>query len=281
MTTHRSPAQDRSRRRRATLLDAAVHLLTHGGFAAVTHRAVAHHARLPLAATTYYFTSRDQLIAEAFAQLVDRELATTRAWITRHGPHRLLDQVAAADHTRQLALWELYVHAGRDPALQAIARRWSDGCLRILADTLRLPPDDPRLRLLYTTVSTLWLEHLVERRPLDEARTLLTLAIEHAIMRPVIHHLALHADWQHAQNAGEYRISTLGRTLDDEGFIHCSRDLAQLRTVHDTFYADVTEPLLVLDIDPTGLDVRVENGYPHLYGPLPLTAVTAARPYTP
>ncbi|WP_425569529.1 hypothetical protein [Nonomuraea salmonea] len=40
-------------------------------------------------------------------------------------------------------MWELYVHAGRDPALQAIARRWSDGCLRILADTLRLPPDDP------------------------------------------------------------------------------------------------------------------------------------------
>ncbi|MFG1694556.1 DUF952 domain-containing protein [Nonomuraea sp. NPDC049309] len=284
MTQHRSPAQDRSRRRRATLLDAAVHLLTDGGFAAVTHRAVARHAGLPLAATTYYFTSRDQLIAEAFAALVDRELATLRTWITRHGLPGLLDAVAAADRTRQLGLWELYVHAGRDPALQAIARRWTDGFLQILADTLHLPPHEPRLRLLYTTVSTLWLEHLVEQRPLDEARSLLAhaaQAAQPAIMKPMIHHLALRTDWQQAQSAGEYRISTLGRTLDDEGFIHCSRDMDQLRTVHAAFYSEVTEPLLVLDIDPTGLDVRIENGYPHLYGPLPLSAVTAARPFTP
>jgi len=95
----------------------------------------------------------------------------------------------------------------------------------------------------------------------------------------MIHHLALATDWHHAQQAGEYRISTLGRTLDQEGFIHCSRDLDQLRTVHDTYYRHVTEPLLILDIDPTGLDIRIENGYPHLYGPLPLTAVTRTRPY--
>lgn len=95
-----------------------------------------------------------------------------------------------------------------------------------------------------------------------------------------IHHLALAADWHAAQHTGEYRISTLGRTLEQEGFIHCSRDPAQLRDVHTRYYRDVTEALLVLDIDPTSLDVRTENGYPHLYGPLPVTAVTAARPYT-
>lgn len=175
MTTH--PTQDRARRRRAALLTAAVDLLTQGGFAAVTHRAVAHHAHLPLAATTYYFTSRDHLLAEAFAQLVDTELATTRHWITHHGLTALPDQIAAADRTRQLGLWELYVHAGRDPALQAIARRWTDGCVRIIADTLDLPETDTRVRLLYTTLSTLWLEHVVEQRPLDDARTLLAHAI--------------------------------------------------------------------------------------------------------
>ncbi|WP_043626427.1 DUF952 domain-containing protein [Nonomuraea candida] len=95
-----------------------------------------------------------------------------------------------------------------------------------------------------------------------------------------IHHLALRTDWEAARKAGEYRISTLGRTLEEEGFIHCSRDLTQLRTVHATYYGHLTEPLLILDIDPTGLDIRIENGYPHLYGPLPLTAVTATRPYT-
>ncbi|NJP91631.1 DUF952 domain-containing protein [Nonomuraea sp. FMUSA5-5] len=96
-----------------------------------------------------------------------------------------------------------------------------------------------------------------------------------------IHHLALATDWDNARTAGEYRISTLGRTLEEEGFIHCSRDLDQLRGVHTAFYGHVTEPLLILDIDPAGLDVRLENGFPHLYGPLPLAAVTAVRPYTP
>ncbi|UBU18648.1 DUF952 domain-containing protein [Nonomuraea gerenzanensis] len=96
-----------------------------------------------------------------------------------------------------------------------------------------------------------------------------------------IHHLALRTDWEQAQKAGEYRISTLGRTLEEEGFIHCSRDLTQLRGVHTAFYGHLAEPLLVLDIDPAGLDVRLENGFPHLYGPLPVTAVTATRPYTP
>jgi DNA-binding transcriptional regulator YbjK len=176
------PSQERSRRRRTTLLNAAVALLTEGGFNAVTHRAVAHRARLPLAATTYYFASRDQLLAEAFAQLVETELATTRTWITQHGLAALTDQ-AAADRTRQHSLWELYVHAGRDPVLQHIARRWTDGCVRLIAETLDLPAGDPRARLLYTTVSTLWLEHVVEQRPPGEARTLLTLALAHATER--------------------------------------------------------------------------------------------------
>ncbi|MEV0387989.1 TetR family transcriptional regulator [Nonomuraea sp. NPDC050643] len=178
---HTTPTQARGRRRRTTLLTAAVDLLTEGGFAAVTHRAVAQRAHLPLAATTYYFTSRDQLLAEAFAQLIETELTTTRTWITHHGLTAITDQVATADRTRQLGLWELYVHAGRDPVLQTIARRWTDGCVRIIADTLHLPPTDPRARLLYTTISTLWLEHLVEQRPLDEARTLLHLALENTL----------------------------------------------------------------------------------------------------
>ncbi|MFI7707370.1 TetR/AcrR family transcriptional regulator [Nonomuraea sp. NPDC049480] len=181
---HHTATQSRGRRRRATLLAAAVALLTEGGFACVTHRAVAHRARLPLAATTYYFASRDQLLAEAFAQLVETELATTRTWLTGHDLTALPDRIATADRARQLGLWELYVHAGRDPVLQQIARRWTDGCIGILADTLHLPATDLRVRLVYTTLSTLWLEHVVEQRPLDEARPLLTLAVENALRAP-------------------------------------------------------------------------------------------------
>ncbi|MEU7898732.1 TetR family transcriptional regulator [Nonomuraea sp. NPDC049152] len=172
------PQQSRARRRRAALLAAAVDLLTEGGFAAVTHRAVAQRAALPLAATTYYFTSRDQLLAEAFGQLVDSELATTRHWVAAHGLRAILEEVVEADRMRQLALWELYVHAGRDPVLQQIARRWTDGCVAVIADALELPAADPRVRLLYTTVSALWLEHVVEQRPAGDARALLDLALQ-------------------------------------------------------------------------------------------------------
>lgn len=92
-------------------------------------------------------------------------------------------------------------------------------------------------------------------------------------------HLALAADWQAAQPTGHYTVSTLGRTLQQVGFIHCSRDRTQLDQVAATFYSHVRDPLLILEIDPTGLDVRLEDGFPHLYGPLPVSAVTAVHPY--
>ena len=52
-------------RRRYALVSAAAELLCEGGFEAVRHRAVARRAGLPLASTTYYFSSLDELIAKA------------------------------------------------------------------------------------------------------------------------------------------------------------------------------------------------------------------------
>ncbi|GAA4204047.1 DUF952 domain-containing protein [Streptosporangium oxazolinicum] len=100
-------------------------------------------------------------------------------------------------------------------------------------------------------------------------------------------HLALASDWESARQAGEYRVSTIGRTLDEVGFIHACADHEQLRGVVERFYRDVADPLVLLSVDPTGLDVRMEAGddapgaFPHIYGPLPITAVTSALPFTP
>lgn len=52
-------------RRRQALVEAAAGLLVERGFDAVRHRAVAERAGLPLASTTYYFDSLDDLIAAA------------------------------------------------------------------------------------------------------------------------------------------------------------------------------------------------------------------------
>ena len=52
-------------RRRDALTAAAAELLGSGGFDAVRHRAVAEKAGLPLASTTYYFASLDELVTVA------------------------------------------------------------------------------------------------------------------------------------------------------------------------------------------------------------------------
>jgi uncharacterized protein (DUF952 family) len=99
-------------------------------------------------------------------------------------------------------------------------------------------------------------------------------------------HLARRQDWLDARRSGsgDYRISTRGRTLEEQGFIHCSLP-HQLRGVAEALYADADD-LVVLVIDSVRLTgpVRYEAAeaggeqYPHLYGPLPLDAVTRVVP---
>jgi uncharacterized protein (DUF952 family) len=107
-------------------------------------------------------------------------------------------------------------------------------------------------------------------------------------MTPIFH-LALLRDWEEAQRAGAYTVSTRGRTLAEEGFIHASR-ADQWTGVRDRFYADVTEPMVLLQIDPALLDVPVieeppapdvVETFPHIYGPLPAAAVVRAIPLAP
>ena len=87
-------------------------------------------------------------------------------------------------------------------------------------------------------------------------------------------HLALVDEWRNAQRAGDYRRSTLETSLDEEGFIHCSF-AAQVQATADRYYRGRADVVL-LTIDPSRLqvEVRVENQFPHIYGPLPVDAVT-------
>lgn len=86
--------------------------------------------------------------------------------------------------------------------------------------------------------------------------------------------------------AGRYEVSTRGRSLAAEGFIHCSLP-HQVCGVAGAFYGDVAE-LVLLAIDPSRLDVPVRleapgpgaPAYPHIYGALPVHAVLAAYPLT-
>lgn len=60
-------------------MTAAAQLLVEGGFDAVRHRAVAERAGLPLASTTYYFSSLEDLISAAVEHNAREELTAGRA----------------------------------------------------------------------------------------------------------------------------------------------------------------------------------------------------------
>ena len=59
--------------RRIALLEATLLILGRDGSAAVTHRAVADEAGVPIAATTYYFSSKEDLLREALHLLIRRD----------------------------------------------------------------------------------------------------------------------------------------------------------------------------------------------------------------
>ena len=102
-----------------------------------------------------------------------------------------------------------------------------------------------------------------------------------------IFHIALTRDWEAARRIGEYRVSTLGATLDEVGFIHGSFR-RQVERIGAFLYVDVRLPVTVLDIDVRRLHapVRVESLeggselFPHIYGPLPTDAVALTFPAT-
>ena len=103
----------------------------------------------------------------------------------------------------------------------------------------------------------------------------------------VIYHIAAASDWDQAQRDGQYTMSTRGRTLAEEGFIHAST-AAQAAPVANAFYQGVPDlVLLVIDTERVGPELRYElvpgqpDPYPHIYGPLNLDAVVASRPLSP
>jgi uncharacterized protein (DUF952 family) len=98
-----------------------------------------------------------------------------------------------------------------------------------------------------------------------------------------IYHLALGDEWRDALDRGEpYRRSTLGRSLEDVGFIHCSF-AQQVQVIADLVYRGCRDVVLLV-IDPSRLQVEVraenlEGGkelFPHIYGPVPADAVVRA-----
>ena len=98
-----------------------------------------------------------------------------------------------------------------------------------------------------------------------------------------IYHIAYEVDWLEARRDGFYRVSTRGRTLAEQGFIHAGR-AHQVAQVANAVYSGQTG-LVVLVIDEDRVTSRMVDEpppgsaelFPHIYGPLNVDAVVATR----
>ena len=124
-------------RRRSALISAAADLLREGGFDAVRHRAVARRAGLPLASTTYYFSSLDDLLVHAIEYTGTLELAQLQARLGRISRRRrgvestaevlvevlLGDGPSRAISDQLISRYERYIACARQPWLRDVQRR--------------------------------------------------------------------------------------------------------------------------------------------------------------
>ena len=175
-------ATAKGERRRAELVAAAAALLRSGGFDAVRHRAVAERACLPLASTTYYFDSLDDLVTAAAEQTGRDEIAEGRAQLAaledgRADPAELveivIDQLLGPESRiggldAVLLRYERLVGAGRRPYLAPLmreSRKELDALLEAILRRFGRPMGAVELRDLVSLVDGAVISALIEADP--------------------------------------------------------------------------------------------------------------------
>jgi DNA-binding transcriptional regulator YbjK len=134
--------------RREQILEAALRLIGRSGRQAVTHRAVAEEAGVPLGSTTYYFDSRDDLLRQALEHVAASEIVRYEARgeelrsvkSGRELADRLIDDLVAAakDRVAYIAEYELWLEAGQRPELREAAQSWCDAEQRSVAGAMEV-----------------------------------------------------------------------------------------------------------------------------------------------
>ena len=181
-------------RRREEILRATLRLIGGRGADAVTHRAVAREAGVPLSATTYYFASKEDLLEQTLSLVAREETERLERLVIDLAPQSLSDRDWAAavaaqlgrdvaeDPARHVALFELGLEATRTPALRAEMVAWQEALLRLAAMGCQaVGSDDPELdaRLVVSTLTGLMLEQLASGDP----------DFETGVLRPVLERL--------------------------------------------------------------------------------------------
>ena len=188
--------QARGELRRQVILTAALEVIAERGVSATTHRAVAERADVPVAATTYYFESLDELLDEALLLFVREEAERLTALSARLEG----EQLAPADIARlllaelrkfqpeglpaEIGQFELYLEAARRPGLREVARQALDLYAEAAEAALRAagsPRPAEGARLFVALLDGLGLHRIASGRDEDVADALLAMLIPFAM----------------------------------------------------------------------------------------------------
>ena len=161
---------------------------------ALTHRAVAERAGVSLSATTYWFSSKEEIFREAVAMAAGEEVERLEGLVLELAPRNLtpavwahqLSAALAADARRNpaqpVAMYEFVLEASRDPALRDEVARWERAHLRLAEAGLRaVGSADPETdaHIVVAVVSGLMLGLLANPNP----------EFERDVMRPTLERL--------------------------------------------------------------------------------------------
>jgi TetR/AcrR family transcriptional regulator, regulator of biofilm formation and stress response len=187
-------AVPRGEARREAILRATLAIIGERGPDAVTHRAVAERAGVPLSATTYWFSSKEELLHESLLLAAREETERLERVVLDLAPRELdvaewsreLAATLAADLERDPAAhvaWnELALEAARRPELRPEIARWEGAHLRLAELGLRVTgSDDPPAdaRVVVSAVTGLMIGQLVNPQP----------RFEEEILRPTLERL--------------------------------------------------------------------------------------------
>jgi DNA-binding transcriptional regulator YbjK len=172
-------------------LQTTLHLIAEDGIDAVTHRAVADAAGVPLGSTTYWFASRQEMLRQALEYFARLEIESLHERLDpiigrRLSRKRLADEFTALllpqlgpQRWRTVAQYALMQEASRRPELEPVCREWSEAWEAALAELFgSLDARDPRLeaRMFLAMLDGLLLGQLAA--PQDD--------VENSLLRPAL-----------------------------------------------------------------------------------------------
>ena len=175
-----TPARVRGERpqgnaRRLLLLQTTLRLIAGEGIDAVSHRSVAAAAGVPLGSTTYWFSSRQDMLRQALEHFARLEIETLRERLgvvlgRRLSRKRLVDEFTdllapqlGQARWRTVAQYALLNEAARQPELEPICREWTGAWQEALVEVFSsLGTVEPELeaRMFLAMLDGLLLEQL-------------------------------------------------------------------------------------------------------------------------